>query len=275
MARLRINSVLYKFLTASFYMFCFAGLIFQEMKISVNYFKFKVVTNIKLIQPEEVEVEKYLDWCFEINELFNRTKFDMVHRGRNFEDLSMRELLSIALDPDEIFEHVHDDAKLHKLRKELVPMFIICYQIQMNHSGQVSALSDNYTQLVTFTSIALSGLIPDIDANRFTHHYLIRKESTSFLLTLMSYDYYIRKLKYPYVDNCFDYRDDNYFDKWGGVNHCHYKVSNGSILDKFNVYASDPRYLDSKVGIKNASIEDYCRKMFSRPDCERNTTYTR
>ena len=279
MARIRTSSVLYESLSASFYIFCFAGLIFQETIISVNYFQFKVVTNIKLIQPEEVKLEKYLNWCFEINELFNRTKFETIHHGRKFKNFSMRQLFEIAYTPYDILEHAHNGKRMHKLGPKQALMFIltpssICYQIQVNHAGHVVTLSQKYTKLVRYTSVSLSSAIPDIDANRFNHYALIKEDKILFYLTLTSYDYYIHKLKYPYVDNCFHYPDSNYLDNWDAINYCYNKLT-GSLLEIFNVYASDSRYLDSKIGMKNVSIENYCRAAFSRPDCERNTTYTR
>ena len=93
------------------------------MHISVNYFAFKVVTHIKLIQPEDVKYEKYINWCFHGEEVYNSTEYNRLFNGRDretyFEGFTMREHLGMAINPNEIFlELTEKGGSLHRVSKK-------------------------------------------------------------------------------------------------------------------------------------------------------------
>ena len=264
MARIRVNSVVYKLLSGSFFLLCLSGLLFQDTTISVNYFAFQVVTTIKLIQPEDVKYEKYINWCFRSDEMYNITGYDR---------LTMGERMAMAMNPGEMFRI---GGTLHPIAKENASVYLntpksICFQI----AGTPIILFGAYARRVTIFEIMLSNHVPDVDANRFHPHVLNTENDISALVTLTSYDYYVHKLKYPYTDNCFNYAIEGYYDNFDAINYCYNQRTGGNVLNNVNIYSSDSRYFNSTVGSYNESVHNDCSKLFYRSDCDRNVTYTR
>ena len=252
------------------------------MKISVNYFKFKVVTNIKLIQPEEVKIEKYFNFCFSITEFYNQTQFDKIIQKRTFlelnKQLTIAELLSIAVNPEDLFQHAHGGKRMHRMSNisvfALTPSSI-CYQIRDKHKDDLILITGDYSSKVRLITVSLSNAIPDVDANRFRSFLIFPKEGTSSYIMLTSFDYYISKLKYPYSDNCFNYSDTGYYDRLDAINYCYNNVTGKYVLPNVNIFSSDTQFYNSTVGVHNESAENECREIFFRSDCNRNITYTR
>ena len=47
-----------------FHSFCFTGLIWQLTQVSIVYFNYEVVSDVKIIMPEKNGFKKYLNICF-------------------------------------------------------------------------------------------------------------------------------------------------------------------------------------------------------------------
>ena len=114
---------------------------------------------------------------------------------------------------------------------------------------------DAYARKAGFISTALSNPVPDVDAKRFNAHVLNAKNGTSTFVKVTSYDYYVHKLKYPYADNCFNYREEGFHDRWDAINYCYNVRTKGQLLKNVNIYSSDPDIWTRWLGWKTNQLQ--------------------
>ena len=121
MVKKEISKLTYGILTTILYALCSAGLLWQVTQISLNYFKFEVVSDIKIMLPESDKQNKSFNFCFYSGEVCNLTMFDNIasqyseyFHGIDIDDKSNRVLLirnnftikerfDITIAPNEIF----------------------------------------------------------------------------------------------------------------------------------------------------------------------------
>ena len=82
MKRLKIHRSAYRASNLIFQILCITGLLFQIITISVYYFRHEIVSDIKLIQPEDVESEKSVNICFMAHEVLNHDIYSDILNDR-------------------------------------------------------------------------------------------------------------------------------------------------------------------------------------------------
>ena len=64
------KKILYRVCNVSYFTLCFIGLIWQVTQISINFFQFDVISDIRLSLPERTE-KKAFNFCFQTFEMLN------------------------------------------------------------------------------------------------------------------------------------------------------------------------------------------------------------
>ena len=125
MKKLSISKSSYSILTSFFYIAALSGLLWQRIQISIIYFKYETVTDVKVYIPGETDYKKLaLNLCFNHHQVMNislyykmlknhsiyknnwcyvdadseKTKADFI-----LGQLTIGERFNISLDPDDFF----------------------------------------------------------------------------------------------------------------------------------------------------------------------------
>ena len=216
-AAVSVSKITLKIATAIFYSLCLSGLIWQITQISINYFAFDVVSDIKIILPEEKSNTTILNVCFRYPELYNISVFnDLISKYAIkesdinkawkilIEKIKIREIFQVATNHDEMFYVGNEMLIIH----EYIVLRHICYQIQnMENQGGIRSfvyLCSDRLENITASFLFISQLLPDIDTYRFQILSELRKKNEPTLILITENSYKISKLPTPYIENCIN-----------------------------------------------------------------------
>lgn len=150
MKAIEVSKRTIKVLNISFLFVLFSGLLWQVTQISMNYFKFDVVSSIRIILPG-IERPKAMNICFDaysvrnrtrmarFMETFNRTRIKRslsdqdIDRGGEeyaaFEYLSRSEMFYLTLTSNELFPDMYHGNGIITERSKYGLYLQICYQL--------------------------------------------------------------------------------------------------------------------------------------------------
>ena len=257
-----------------YFSLCLSGLIWQIVQISINYFAFSVVSDIKIIMPGIVQ-KKALNLCFQCGEILNYSMYDELvkkyfmteyenkyvrRNGMDFKmdflfNRSIEERFNLMINPNEIFQD-----QLNYGSKQFLISYFNCYQLypvlnETNSMIMQSPLelgvryryeaSNIYMKNITHMFISLSkvNFLPwsEFTTTDVVANILPEKGSTVFFISSQSYE--IDKLKSPYTDHCIDYTIFGYGDREDALRKCmneesietYGKVSGVQIFERENI----------------------------------------
>lgn len=200
MATKEVSKFTYRKITAIFYALCVSGLIWQVVQISMNYFLFDVVSDIKIILPEEniARGNLSLTACIASAKIANKTLVARIKLkyGANFtiQSMTMQERFDVAIRGNEIFGNENVT--------ELIWRRYHCYVLK-NVGIMSYRMKHNYVKDSTYVRFQLSRSFPEIDLAMYRAFDDLKTDSN--YATLESNTYFIHKLPFPYIDNCINY----------------------------------------------------------------------
>ena len=284
-----VSEFCFKSLETVYYGLCFIGLMWQVSQISVNYFKFDVLTDIKVILPEEVIDNNALNVCFRYLEVMKFDTFlQMLSKYgiRERTDLVMaKERLDRNIIIGDIYKLTHDADQIFEFegRTLNVSMFItlrlVCYRINnMKELKYVNLIPDKLDN-VTMALLYYGNSKYRIDRERLRLETELRKTNVSTLALIRFNSYSVSRLKSPYQDDCVNYTNLGFVSKNDAINRC----TNTKKIEKYNaLYRYITIYNDSEFvrypfsGQVNVFDEDKleCKKMYENDDCFKETIFT-
>lgn len=294
MATVCATKLTLKISTAIFYFLCLSGLIWQISQISINFFAFDVVSDIKIILPEEKSNRSILNVCFRYPELYNisvfndlKSKYSIGESDVNEawkildEKIKISEIFQVALNHDEIFFAENETLDI----QEYVVYHHICYQIyNLENQGGIRNfvyIHSNRLENITVSFLFISQLLPDIDPDRFQILTELTKKNKMTLIFITENSYKIFKLPTPYVDNCINYSILGFRNRndamYSCVNDAKLKKSNAIYRGKAMV-KSDEKFMNYGFVEQYIPLDsDYiaCKSMYSiHDDCNHEAIFT-
>ena len=289
MKKLRVKAATFKLCTTIFASLCMIGLLYQNVEISKNYLKYEVVSDIKLVLPEDNPINNFANICFDLQEVMNKSRYHEIikkyipkqrprfnsrkewGRVRNWK---MGDRLDVAIKPEAIvrFPRISalDNVQLFTLQRS------ICYQVNISFEGlytELSLMSDTVKGSTAFW-ISMSQEVPLVDAKRLNEHSSsILTANVSTIVLVDSHNYYVNRLKYPYIDYCYDYEAVGLINRDNAVRNCYFNHT-GFVGTGHNILKSDERLLNSVWNV-NTVVYRKCEHEFHWKDCRQNTVFTR
>ena len=200
MATKVVSKFTYRTITTIFYALCLSGLICQVVQISMNYFQFDVVPDIKIILPEESIARRNLSLtaCIASAKIAKKTLLARMKLkyGANFtiQSMTMQERFGVAIRGNEILGN--------ESVTELIWRRYHCYVLR-NVGVMSYRMKHSYVKDATYVRLQLSRSFPEIDLAMHRAFDDLKTDSNSALLELSTY--FIHKLPFPYIDNCVNY----------------------------------------------------------------------
>ena len=158
-----------------------------------------------------------------------------------------------------------------------------CYQIynQPLYHFPLTVLAN-----VSRIKLSLSDKLPNVDFTRFTSVDDITTDAHESI-TLSSYYYFVLRLPWPYVDDCFDYNEINFASRVQAVGDCFYldrKHSRESYEDRVTwstiVRRSDIEFANftafGDIGsLSFEQLNEHCSELglYEKFDCEQSTYF--
>lgn len=256
----------------------------------MNYFRFDVVSDIKVVMPEEVSDNNVLNVCFKYYEVMNFEQFmNMLVKynisGTNlFEEqaaldkkILIKDIFKITLDADQIFSKPNNDSL--DITK-LILLRLVCYRIDdMNVTKYINVKQDDLDN-VTMATISYTPKIKMIDRERMQFVTEIRKRNISSCVLIRFNAYSITKLSWPYVDECANYTDLGFINRNDAVNHCtnERKIARDGAIYRGISQKNNSKYVDYRFA---GNVDVYDRDKFmckikydAYDDCFKETIFT-
>lgn len=297
MAKKEVSKITFTVCTSLYHALCIAGLIWQVVQISTNYFKFEVVSDIKIILPESDKGNKFLNICFQNNEVLNDTVYEKIKSEyeKTFDDLNKmgsdeESIKSIVIDNNftigQHFEIGISDEKLfiHKNRINItifVTKRMICYQIKDTIYDPVYAINQTHLSSVTYAHFSASSEYPNIDLFRLQPVTEINDLGRSKIIIFKPVSYFIDKLSWPFIDNCINFSQLGYRDKHHAIVSClnereiarnHDRAFRGMLFTQ-----NDRNMMDKRLSIltNDSELGSDCEKYLSKvDDCHREIIFS-
>lgn len=275
-----------------FYSLCLSGLIWQGTQISVNYFTFDTIKDIKVSMPSETDNSgRRLNICFRNDEVLNMNRFieyiysqnvtnrdyiDNIWSKQAFlEKMSASNRFNVSYSPSELFSSFIG-RKLRKESTETTKKFIlgsrICYQIA--YTG-VLTLDKHNIKNATNVFISVGEALPIFDYNKLLP--VSRVSGMLSKLTICSHYYTLVRMSWPYVDDCKDYMALKVSNRLRAVGCCindgTVSVSTSSIQTK--VITSNNMGDGKGIAFDRTLKSEFllnCSRKYPKPDCN-ETTY--
>lgn len=271
-------------LTLSYHALCLSGLIWQVTQISINFFKFDVLTDINVIMPDElITMNRVTYICFPNHNIFDKYKytllFDIKYKSswryrlmedQKFSEISKRflsrnstiaERFQVTPDSDKFFKSMFKTTTDHD---EFLFGDDYCYQVKF---CSVIGIDHEWRRNISTISLTRGEKIPIFDYKRLNKFDIELQSTVSFKIS--SYMYSIRKKKWPYTDDCADYSILGYANRESAIVSCIDEKLGGFKISALRIVTrNDTRYINYTIeNSLNKSQEAGCRKIFKRLDC--------
>lgn len=292
MKKLSISKSSYSILTSFFYIAALSGLLWQSIKISIVYFKYETVTDVKVYVPGETNYGKLaLNLCFNHHQVMNislyykmlknhsiyknywryvdadseKTKADFI-----LGQLTIGERFNISLDPDDLF-----------MKKVETIVFIhgnqICYHRRFfwGSYSYINSLSDHYNFYIAISNWAMIKDYQNAEPIEGVHE----KNATVFNVASAA----IRKFRLtaPYRDMCVNYTLLNFSSRLHAFESClneyQMKISN-QIYPSTKVSKNDTKYFNYTI-TRDMFLVFFrylatCYKKYKNYDCDHDEKIT-
>ena len=268
-----VTKISYTFFNVIFHCLCMSGLIWQLTMISISYFSYDVVADIKIIMPENDNYERYLNFCYWGATVINYSKYENLLKLYR-KDMSLRDVKSYKHDfivynitLQEQFDVSASERIVDEKHNSTTFLYgdYTCRQIKStNHRYLVKA--NQFNQNVSYIFLMVSRRLPKIDTNRFLG--LTHEINVSSYVVLSPFSFYGHKLKSPYADRCIDFNAFNFTGYNEAISSCIDKsmVSQPRIVPEYEQRLM--KYFRSKI-----DLFSICEK-YMRTECHSHTIFT-
>lgn len=261
----------YHALSILYHTLCLGGLLWQLIEISMNYFKYGIISDIKVIMPEKDIYDKYFNFCYTV--------------GWTHEYDS--NISRYGKPGDELFEYIRYNLTLREQFSFEVPGNVIpsrmnsipyirgnsiCHQL---HSKELDQKYEIYTHPLrnnSYIFLQVTEQLPWVDLWRiiaFSHE----SENHSVSIGIGDYSFYLHKLMAPYSDDCMNFNNLGFPNRWDAMRSCTFKDGNEIKLDRKRIITTnDEKYLDYRVSRSN-EISNEC-KIYDRFECYQHAIFT-
>lgn len=273
MKKLSVPKLCYSISNAIFYSLCLSGLIWQSTMISISFFEYDVVSDIKVIMPENDTYERYLNFCYLISSVIVYPKYEKLlqkyemnmsmkderdyKRSFIISNLTFKEQFDVAM-KDGIVDERHSSTRF--LYKDF-----ICHHIKSQnyrHFLRIKHLNQN----ISFITIMISKKLPNIDVNRllaFSH-----EKNISSYVNIAPYSLYGQRLQAPYADQCMNFKALNFSGSKEAISSC---LEEGKV-SVLRIVSENENHL-LKYRRKNISVYRDCKK-YNRVECNSHDIFT-
>ena len=112
----RVSKPVFWTFSILFHCLCLSGLTWQLTQVSVTYFRYEVISDIKVIMPENDDFKKYLNFCYYARDAIRFEKYEHylakygVEKGMDIEDPNFKTgFITYNLSLEEQFDSVMID----------------------------------------------------------------------------------------------------------------------------------------------------------------------
>ena len=203
MAKVIVSKRSYYILLSIFYSLILSGLVWQITQISVNFFKFEIVSDIKVIMPEKENLPKYFNLCFVNYEVIDNDRYEKYCKARHVKPNESNFNYEIPVkDRFNITQHKVSEFGYDVIR--YIRNVLICYHgnITRSYATIVKSLLPN----VKVMGASFSQVYPMIDFERFQFLPETNQINQSSAQLLSSNVYTMKRLQFPYTDTCIKYQ---------------------------------------------------------------------
>lgn len=281
MAKKEVGIYTFQLCTIILYTICLLGLAWQITQISINYFAFDVVSDIKIIMPEEIHGTKSLNLFFPIYEVKNETIFEKIWKkyfpnhsisvSNEIEIIrdtfTLEDLLDIAISPTKLFKNITNETIVSICGR------LIGYHIPNILFNSRTYLNQKYLLNVSFAFLTVGGTFPDIDIHRFLPATELGDTDRRISISIESHSYFVTKLSFPYVDDCINYSKFGFRNQDDAIIKC---VRNISTLYGF-MTRNDSSFLQSRSLMRTDSAKEHlrgCDLKYHKGDCMKESIFT-
>ena len=244
--------------------------------ISISYFKYDIVSDIKIIMPEKDIYKKYFNFCYWASTTLNYTRYeDMIKKygmneskkdiatyKKNFMvyNLTFREQFEIAMMDEIVYEDWNKISYFYG--------WVICHHIKLE-SGSCTIFTKNLDN-VTSAFIQMSRKIPNIEQERSL--LLAMENEVSKQITISPVSFYGRKLAAPYSDRCMNFKSYNFSSPRDSMTSCIDLENNQTKVCNIKIVSpNDTDILDYRRSEK--IIFQKCKK-YDRLECDSHAIFT-
>lgn len=285
MAKLTIPSSCYYSLSAVYFSLCLFGFVYQVGLEAMEFFKFDVFKQVNIILPEYYySNDRVLYVCFHMEEIIDHKKYSDVIANKasaaQGNDPSIGKII-VAKDTTLMKRMFLEKYLTVKQRFEVAPSlsdtescsdkeYVIgsktCYSFSCNQSQ----LTPRHVENVSVIHVSVGDAFTPYDIRRAQKIFLDATKTT--IADIKSNTYSGLKLKYPYVDNCYDYKSLGYNDRKDARSHCIKQLSiekTQMVPKEFIVQISDSNNSNYKINFSsnNTDYNLQCYRRHRYPDC--------
>lgn len=250
------------------------------MQISLVYFQFQVVTEMKVILPEKHQSKlNNVNICTWKYQLKNETIFKKHFKESNMNvgkgfilNMTVEEQFQIAIRAKELFTNKKYERKVNIIEFMFNSWF--CFQLQDVKFDVFYFLEQRILTEVQYIWLSSSLPYPDIDEQRIQTSGNVKDDLSPPLFLIQSYSYIMKKLQWPHSDNCINYQDLGFNRQQNAIDNCindllmqNEKKMYRKIMilrndSKLNSYKS---YIPSYINL-NSSVAINCKRKFENND---------
>ena len=274
-----VSKPVFWILNILFHSACLSGLIWQLTEVSITYFNYAVVSDIKIIMPEKDEFKKYLNFCFWASSTIRYDKYRKYLKKYGFENDSRidqwgfkKDFIKISLSLEEQLETVMDtEIEMDHLneRKAFLKTIHICHQL--NGKNDWFYLYPR-TQMNNVSYIWMStSRYPD-DYSWERSVTIKHEVNTTSAIILAINSYYVHRLASPFADECINFPELNFKNKYHAMYNCTEKDGNKTMMSQSRMVTKGDEHLTTfKRGFKHVMGD--CGK-YNRSECYSQTIFT-
>lgn len=272
MAKVIVTKCSYYILQSIFYTFILSGLIWQVTQISVNFFKFEIVSDIKIMMPEKENLTKYFNLCFENYKVIDYDRYEKYCKSRhmtpnesNFNDETpVKDRFNLTQHRGPYFTY------------DVIRYFrssFICYH--GNITGSEAVLYKSQLPNVTAIGLFFSQVYPVIDFERLQFFSGTNQMTKSSVKILHSNVYTMKRLKFPYPDACIKHEYSKVISHAECLNEKTMTIS-GKLSRASNIAENeDINFSNMTIISSPKKIHDMkCNEILLYPDCHENSIFT-
>lgn len=276
MAKYIVRRITYYFLQTIVHAILFAGLSWQITQISINFFFFDIVTDIKVIMPEYETSEKFINVCFDNYEIIDHQKFEIYLRSKYFkfdDEEDRKSFLMYNMSFKSRFDLI-SGAKLVELNRfgrspqaptrTFIKSELVCHNKVDDARFKFSAFLDNHN--ITNIWFGYSKKYPDIKTERFHWIEALDKLPSAVVQIMSSSSVFNHRLPFPYTDSCTKSGYEN-------MNECvnkKYVAGFNTVYKNKLIDRNDGKYINVTMS-SSESIPISCRRLHN---CEDTTVFT-
>lgn len=298
------KKILYRVCNVSYFTLCFIGLIWQVTQISINFFQFDVISDIRLFLPKRTE-GKAFNFCFRTFEMLKYETYigmnvtdraDEKEFKKNFvSNLTIRERFELLLDQNIVFNHT-DGPGSRSVGFNMTPFLIealSCYHMYSTEksmsmlSPTTPGITETY-KASTYYMKNLTGLmvmVSNINSLPWAEFSTVdvitdlKSDRGLIIFFLSSQSYFLKRLPSPYTDKCVDYKRYGYRNHHDAIRKClnfeHVeRYEEASDAQIFLMNTSYQNYRIRSREPENRDIWTKCLKEVMNADCEQELILT-